>query len=115
MITVLERAICFEKQEQYNALVADISKVSLKYHEALNHGLMFQIHMDSYSYGSDNSYILRFRLKRDKNAYNLVVGKEELRLKQSGRLIEWSHLGKNRGIYMQDFETEGKNRVVFQG
>lgn len=100
VLQVLERGICFEEQDKYDALVAEVGKVSLKYHEALNHGLMFQIYNDDVGYRTP--YVMRLRLERDKNAYQLVVGKEKLRLKQSGRLIDWSNLGQNKIVHMQE-------------
>jgi hypothetical protein len=72
---------------------------SLKYHEALNHGLTFTIRRDDDNF---HPYLMRLRLKRKNNAYCLMVGDKEFKLSNSNKLIDWSNLGNKSEVYFTE-------------
>jgi hypothetical protein len=93
VLQILERGVCFDDEERYADLLDEVSKSSLKYHEALNHGLLFMIQKDE---DYRNPYVMKLNMKRDKNGYALESEGKTFKLTNSNKLMDWSSVGNKR-------------------
>ena len=99
MLDVLMRAICFDKQENYDDFLADISKISLDYHTVLNNGLVIVFRkQDRYH----DEYLMRLQMKRKSNAFYLVHKDKEFKLKHSRELLNITTLRERYIPYFSD-------------
>jgi hypothetical protein len=91
---MLKRALCFDNLSEYNSLLKDVSKCSLKFHDLLNNGL--RIEYQNPRFVTDGSSILKLTIiKRGKCNFLLTAGKE-YRIADTNRLISRSTLNKNQ-------------------
>jgi len=109
---VLESALCFENQDDYNGFLKRISKCSLRFHNLMANGLVFSVRpYGNSNYGrgdSEKNKTLRFNMKRKSGRNFLYYFREiqnpkteemekfevELQIKDTNKLL--TSLGFNR-------------------
>lgn len=68
---LLKRAICFDNKEDYYKLLTDVSKCSIKIHNALCSGILIKVNSQFNNRGDDN-IVMKLSITRDKNKHSIV-------------------------------------------
>ena len=88
---VLKRAICYNKLKDYNALLLEISKCSIKIHNAISNGILI-----NYALHWSEKIPLKLNLEREKNRNFLVLGKEKVGIKNINGIFNLGVNGNNQ-------------------
>ena len=79
----IERAICYETQEDYNHFLKSVSSCSLKMHRYLQLGIDIRVR-DDFDY---TQVTLKFPLERLKNLNYLVINETEYKVRDTNKII----------------------------
>ena len=79
----IERAICYETQEDFNHFLASVSSCSLKMHRYLQLGIDVRVR-DQFD---NTQVVVKFPLERMKNLNYLVINDEEYKVRKTDKLI----------------------------
>lgn len=79
----IERAICYETQEDYNHFLKSVSSCSLKMHRYLQLGIDIRVR-DDFDY---TQVTLKFPLERMKNLNYLVINDTEYKVRDTNKII----------------------------
>jgi hypothetical protein len=99
IIPMLKRAICFDKVEDYNALLEKVSKCNLQFHELISNGLQIKFSESAFSstrYDREGNQIMKLIIIRKANKNYLVVGDKEFQISDTNKLINRSIKNKNQ-------------------
>lgn len=81
---ILERALCFEQQEDWEYFLEKISKCSLEMHHYLDEGVKINVN-DPYK---DTNIRFKIPLTRKKNVNYIVINEKEYRVSNTNRLLK---------------------------
>lgn len=131
IIKVLKRTICFNDVKDYNKLLSEVSKCSIRIHNAINNGIIIQYYskyVGGYRYSSnqdninvriDDNINVRIDVKRKSGKHFIILSDtEEVGIKNINNLLALQE----RGSEQRDFNyitkvylksTNGKKEDVF--
>ena len=97
VVEVIKRAICFDKSDDFTALLKKVSKCNLKFHDIINNGLRIKFKDHSLSYGSyghrfSDTKFLKLIIIRHGNRNFIKVNEREYAIKNTGKLLTRSTL-----------------------
>lgn len=84
----LNRAVCYQTQEDYDGFLNIVSKCSLKIHKALGEGLVYTF--SDRGYGDDTQRYIRLKLIRRDNHNFIKTEKREIKVSNTNKLIDKS-------------------------
>jgi len=96
---VLQRGICFEEYSQYETLLSEVSKCSIKIHNLLSAGLIITFYSQ---YGNEiwsNNIPLKLFLTREKNRHFLTLGEKRIQIKNINGLMPLQESGREKRNY----------------
>jgi len=97
VVEVIKRAICFDNESDFTALLTKVSKCNLKFHDIINNGLRMKFKDTTLNFGShghrfgDNKF-LKLIIVRHGNRNFIKVNEREYPIKNTGKLLTRSTL-----------------------
>jgi len=85
---VLKRGICFDSLEDYEKLLSEVSKCSIKIHNILSQGLI--IHFES-KYNRYEKTPIKLNIIREKNKHFIVVGNRKIKIHNINALLNLTY------------------------
>ena len=99
IVPMLKRAICFDKAEDYEAVLNKVSKCNLQFHDLISNGLQIKFTENAYSnsnYHRNTDKIMKLVVVRKSNKNFLMIGEEEYQISDTNKLINRSIKNKNQ-------------------
>jgi len=85
---VLKRGICFDSLEDYEKLLSEVSKCSIKIHNILSQGLI--IHFES-KYNRYEKTPIKLNIIREKNKHFIVIGNRKIKIHNINALLNLTY------------------------